>query len=396
MIAQLQKFLTLFGMALAIVQAAGCATAARLPVPKELGDRAQIPRFENIRFLGDSSPEEGNAIIQTKLEQSMKSRPDVWRRGRVIDVDFLIVSGGGGGGAYGAGLLSGWTESGKRPSFEVVTGVSTGALIAPFAFLGPKYDYALKEVYTTLSTKDLIEQRTIIGGLLGDAFASTAPLSAVIAKYVDKALLREIAKQHRKGRRLFVATTNLDAQKGVIWNLGKIAQQDSQQAVILFRRILLASAAIPGLFPPVRLKVDVDGRTLEELHVDGGVMEDAFFLPLKLPLDKVVKEAGLRMRRRMYVILNSRSESEWEAVSATTLSITERAVWTLMKSASAGSVYKLFTFANQNNIGFKFTSIPASFKGKPKELFDVSYQKDLFAVGRENGLHGGRWTSEPP
>lgn len=396
MMARLPKPLLLSQLALVIIQVAGCASAARLPVPEELSDRAQIPRFENVRFLGDSPPAIGQAIVQAKLEQSIRTRPKVWRRGRVIDVNFLIISGGGGGGAYGAGLLSGWSESGKRPAFEVVTGVSTGALIAPFAFLGPDHDDKLRKFYTTLSTKDLIEERSIVGAIFGDAFASTAPLRAVIAEYVDRQLLHDITEQHRQGRRLFVATTNLDSQKSVIWNLGKIAEQDSQEALVLFRQILLASTAIPGLFPPVRLNVDVEGKQHDELHVDGGVLEDAFFLPLKLPLDKVVKGAGLRMKRRMYIIRNARSQSEWQAVNPTTLSITERAVWTLMKSASLGSIYKLYSFASINKIEFKFTSIPASFKGKPKEMFDTEYQKKLYAAGREIGLRGGDWANSPP
>jgi Patatin-like phospholipase len=161
----------------------------------------------------------------------------------------LALSGGGEHGAFGAGLLNGWSESGRRPTFSMVTGISTGALMAPFAFLGSAYDQRLKALYTEMSFRGILSGNPVIG-LFGEGLYNTHPLQRLVAGQVDQTMLDDIAAAHRQGRRLFIVTTNLDAQRPVLWNMGAIAASGQPAALELFRKVLVASASIPGLFDP--------------------------------------------------------------------------------------------------------------------------------------------------
>ena len=191
------------------------------------------------------------------------------------EANFLALSGGGGDGAFGAGILCGWTAAGTRPRFKLVTGISTGALIAPFAFLGPEYDARLKEAYTTMSDKDIYTVTSVVTLVLNlgkiEAAASTKPLAELLERLIDENMLRAIAAEHNKGRRLLVGTTQLDAQRLVIWNMGAIAASYHPDALKLFRQVLRASASIPVAFNPVYIKVKAAGQEYDEMHVDGGV-----------------------------------------------------------------------------------------------------------------------------
>jgi predicted acylesterase/phospholipase RssA len=190
--------------------------------------------------------------------------------------DYLVLSGGGGNGAFGAGLLAGWTAHGSRPEFQIVSGVSTGALIAPFAFLGPAYDGTLRDVYTRYSTEDLVESRSLLSIVRGDAALSTARLRALIAHYLDDAVIAAIAAEGARGRSLFVGTTNLDAGRPVVWDITRIAAHGTPAARELIYDVILASTAIPGAFPPVMIQVEAHGLRYDEMHVDGGVTSQLF------------------------------------------------------------------------------------------------------------------------
>lgn len=288
------------------------------------------------------------------------------------------------------------TDGGKRLKFEVVTGVSTGALIAPFAFLGPEYDHTVKEVYTQTSTKDIVRKRGTLIGLASNALADTEPLQNLIASYVTMDFMAKIADEYNLGRRLFVGTTNLDAQRPVIWNMGEIASYGNEDALRLFRKVLLASAAIPAAFPPVRFAVEADGQSYDELHVDGGTTNNAFFLPLRVGLASYLKQLGLKVKLTMYVIRNSTSDPSWEPVEDKTLEIAKRSIATLIKSSTTGDLYKLYAFTQANNIGYRITSVPSSFKEKPNELFDPIFMSKLYAVGYEAGRNGVNWQTKPP
>ena len=193
---------------------------------------------------------------------------------------YLAISGGGDNGAFTAGLLNGWTAAGTRPEFKLVTGISTGGLIAPFAFLGPKYDATLKEFYTTISPKDVIEPRSVIKGVLSDAMANNAPLWKLTRKSVTEELLKEIAVEYAKGRFVMIGTADIDARRAILWDMGKIATYGGPKALDLFVSVMIASASLPAAFPPVMIDVEADGKHYQEMHVDGGVMAQVFAYPV--------------------------------------------------------------------------------------------------------------------
>jgi predicted acylesterase/phospholipase RssA len=376
---------------------AACAVEMREVVPPQLTDKAKVVGLESrpIRMWGDEAPAN---LVKGIAELENQRRSNGGRgttRGDEVE-SILVISGGGSDGAFGAGLLNGWTNNGKRPTFSVVTGVSTGALMAPFAFLGPRYDALLKEFYTQYSTDDILRP-TIIAGLFGGAaLTSSEPLANLIAKYVDRRLLSEIAAEHKKGRRLLVGTTNLDAERPVIWNMGEIASVGSDRSLALFRRVILASASIPGVFPPVLINVEAGGKVLQEMHVDGGTTDNAVLLPLTTNLKAIDRQLRIRARRRLYVIVNSHLNPEWKSVKPSTIDIASRSVITLIKQQTLSDVQKLYAFSSKNGLDYYLATVPDEFQEKPKEAFDKKYMTDLFNVGQRLGREGYKWMRKPP
>jgi predicted acylesterase/phospholipase RssA len=306
-------------------------------------------------------------------------------------VNFLAVSGGGDNGAYGAGFLNGWTASGTRPEFKVVTGVSTGALIAPFAFLGPKYDYVLERVYTTTAQRDIFKKRGIVSALFSDAMADTRPLASVISQYVTPQLLDEIAAEYDKGRLLLVGTTNLDTMEPVIWNMTAIAARKDPEAVALFSKILLASAAIPGAFPPVMIDVNLGGTHYQEMHVDGGTVAQLFLYPPSVS----VANAPQR-QRTAYIIRNARLDADWASTERRTMTIAMRAIDSLTRTQGIGDLYRVYATTQRDGVDFNLTFIPASFDVPHKEMFDTAYMQALYDVGLQAAKTGYRWQKAPP
>ena len=304
---------------------------------------------------------------------------------------FLAISGGGDNGAYGAGFINGWTASGTRPEFKVVTGISTGALIAPFAFLGPKYDYVLKQVYTTTSQKDIFKKRGLLKALMGEAMADTAPLAKVIETYVTREFLDEIAAENAKGRILLVGTTNLDSLEPVIWNMTAIAASKDPNAVSLFRRLLLASASIPGAFPPVMIDLTLDGKHYQEMHVDGGTMTQVFLYPPS------IRVANMPQRKRvLYVIRNARLDSDWASTDRRTMTIAMRAIESLTMTQGVGDLYRIYATTERDGIDFNLTFIPPTFSVTRKEQFDTEYMRALYDVGFEVAKADYHWEKYPP
>ena len=384
------------GSLIGLMLLAGCSAIPRNAVPESLTEDTNLISLENVRFFGDALPEDARQDVRKKVDQSVAGRPEEWNGDRIIDVNLLIITGGGPDGAFGAGLLNGMTDGKNRLEFEVVTGVSTGALIAPFAFLGPEYDSVIRDLYTKSSTKDIIQQKNALVGLFSNALADSKPLQDLIAKNITMEFMEKVAAEYKIGRRLFVGTTNLDAQRPVIWNMGEIASYNNKEALNLFRKVLLASASIPAAFPAVKFEVEANGQKFKELHVDGGVTNNAFFLPIRVGLGQYLKELGLQVRPTMYVIRNSSSAPAWEPVGNKTLEIAKRSIDTLVKSSTTGDLHKLYTFSQINDIGFRITSVPSSFKQKSKELFDPVYMGKLYEVGYKVGLNGVTWDTTPP
>ncbi|APG28989.1 patatin [Syntrophotalea acetylenivorans] len=308
----------------------------------------------------------------------------------------LAISGGGDNGAFGAGLLNGWTATGNRPEFKLVTGISTGALIAPFAFLGPQYDDTLKEVYTNISGQDIAKPRNILAAIFSDAMADNAPLWRLLEKHITREMLDAIAAEYlSRGRLLLVGTTDLDAQQPVIWNMTKIAASDDPKALKLFRTIMIASAAIPGAFPPVLIDVTVDGKHYQEMHVDGGATNQVFVYPPSIHIEEV--QAATHQRERMvYVIRNSRLDPEWSQVERRTLSIVGRAISSLIQTQGIGDLDRIYLIAKRDEADFNLAFIPATFDAPHEEEFDTEYMRQLFEVGYEMAAKGYPWHKAPP
>jgi len=383
---------------LALALASCGAMVSRNPVPLALETQAEVVGMgpTPVRFWGDQLPPNSDAMVKEKWAQTRANRPHLMAKGKRPIINFLALSGGGSDGAFGAGVLVGWTASGKRPEFDLVTGVSTGALTAPFAFLGPKYDQALKHVFTQSSTKDIAIMQPVRGLLGGDSLASNAPLAKVIAHYIDEGFLREVAEEHRKGRRLLIGTTNLDAERPVIWDMGRIATSGSPDALQLFRTVLLASAAIPAVFPPGFIKVAVEGAVYDEMHVDGGTTREVFLVPTQFMASRVDGGLGINPIRRAYIIRNGHVAPEYKAVKARTLSIAGRAVSSLIKSQGVGDLYELYVFAKKNGIDYNLAYIPGDFIDTSTSSFDEVYMTKLYDLGFSLAQAGYPWKKVPP
>jgi len=309
---------------------------------------------------------------------------------------YLAISGGGDNGAFGAGLLDGWTKAGTRPSFKLVTGVSTGALIAPFAFLGSAYDERLKAIYTSITLEDIARQRWIFDVFFGDAMADTTPLAELVEKAVTQEVLDAIAAEYGKGRILLVGTVNLDARRAVIWNVTKIAATHRPDALSLVHKILLASAAIPGTFPPVMIDVEENGKPYQEMHVDGGTATQVFVYPAASDLAKLSRENDAARERTLYVIRNARLDPEWAQVERRTLPIALRAISCLIQYQGIGDLYRIYTIARRDRVDYRLAYIPASFQTPHTKDFDTPYMKALYELAYDTAARGEEWETHPP
>jgi hypothetical protein len=376
----------------------GCATTPqRLPaVPQELSAKAEIPGMPGVRYVagGDMSGLTRDAVDSLRKEQAWRAKQGL--TGPLPPAVYLAISGGGDNGAYSAGLLNGWTAAGTRPEFRLVTGISTGALIAPFAFLGPKYDATLKEVYTTIAPKDILIARSMIAGVLSDAMADNAPLWVLTRKSVTAEFLREVAAEYAKGRFLLVGTTDLDARRGIIWDMGKIASYGTPQALDLFISIMIASASIPAGFPPAMIDVEVDGKRYQEMHVDGGTTAQVFVYPASIRIRDQAAAAGVTRERRLYVIRNARLDPDWAHTERSTMTIAGRAIASLIHTQGIGDLYRIYATAQRDGVDFNLTFIPSSFNHPHKEEFDNDYMRALYDTGYSLAVKGLPWAKTPP
>jgi predicted acylesterase/phospholipase RssA len=386
----------LIATALLLIQ--GCVTTERLSaVPHELTSKAEIPGMQGVRYsIGGDDVSELTKVVLDALHREQELMAKQGRKGPLPHAHFLAISGGGDNGAYTAGLLNGWTATGKRPEFKLVTGISTGALIAPFAFLGTKYDATLKQVYTTISPKDVLISRNLFMGVLGDAMADNKPLWELTRKSVNEALLKEIAAEYAKGRFLLVLTADLDARRPVIWDMGKIASYGGPKALDLFVSVMIASASIPVGFPPVLIDVEAEGKKYQEMHVDGGVMAQVFAYPAAIQVRGGATAAGFTRERTLYVVRNSRLDTEWAQVERKTLSIAGRAVASLIHTQGIGDLYRIYATTQRDGVDFNLAFIPPTFSAPHKEEFDNEYMRKLYDVGYDFAAKGAAWAKVPP
>jgi len=383
-------------VALSMLTACSAPTRTAAVPASEEEDAITVDGMTGIRYWGDETTPEMIRDAKDAFDREVAARNAAGERGPLPPANFLAISGGGENGAFGAGLLVGWTAHGDRPSFKAVTGVSTGALIAPFAFLGPAYDEQLKTVYTTISGKDILEQRSFLAAVWNDAMADNAPLKQTVAKFVDQKLLDAIAVEYAKGRLLLIGTTNLDARRPVIWNVGAIAASGNPNALALVRQILVASAAIPGAFPPTMINVEVDGKPFQEMHVDGGATSQVFVYPPNLNIAQLSRENNITRQRRVYVIRNARLDPDWAQVDRQTLGIAGRSISSLIQTQGIGDLYRIYVQTQRDHIDFNLAYIPSSFNVPLPAPFDNHYMNELFNLGYSMGAKGYPWTKVPP
>jgi len=373
----------------------GCGALPRHAIPKDKLEAAQIPGISDARFWGDVH----NPRIETAFVQSIERERvamGLSSAAELPDAHFLALSGGGSNGAFGAGLLCGWTRHGDRPTFKVVTGISTGALIAPFAFIGPEYDDVLREVYTKVNTSEIATTRNLIDGLLGEGMADTTPLHHLVDKYVTQEVMEKVARASLEGRILIIGTTHMDAQRPVIWSMGRIARSGHPDALKLFRKVLIASAAIPGAFPPVMIDVEADGQRYDEMHSDGGVCSQVFLYPASFSFKAIDADLHTHRTRHVYVIRNAQMAASYQDVPRRTLPIAARAVDTLIKTQGIGDLYRIYLGCKRDGLDYRLAFIPPDFTAESKEAFDPEYMTKLFDLGDRLGSDGYPWQEAPP
>lgn len=372
-----------------------CASPPRRthPMPEELSGQIQVFDQSRIRTWGDEPPKEYNQLIgAARKSDPLKQVAEHFQMAPY----FLSISGGGANGAYGAGVIVGWTKSGRRPQFSIVTGVSTGALIAPFAFLGPEYDWVLEEVYNFHGTEDLVSMRSIVTSIFSDAFFDSTPLKKRIENYITMDEMQAIAAEYRRGRRLFIGTTDMDALRPVVWNIGMIAEQGTPEALALIRRLILASASIPVVFPPVVINLPHEGKVLQELHADGGVTNQVFLFPPDLDWTGFAAHFDITQKPDLYIIRNDKMSATFEFTPAKLIPLAKRSIASLVRTQGIGDLFRLYVTAQMNDFGYFLAHVPNDFHMATDELFDPDYMRPLFQIGYQHGLQGGCWRSTPP
>lgn len=371
----------------------GCSSLERKSaVPAQSLTKAQIPGLPSVRYLISTQ-----AGVDAMVNDVIALEKSWGKNAFAGDANYLALSGGGDDGAFGAGLLVGWTKQGSRPSFNLVTGISTGALIAPFAYLGKDYDPILQEVYTSIKPDDVYLERSILSGIFSDGLADSSPLYQLISKYVDANLLKKIAHEYEtNGRWLLIGTTNIDAGQPVIWNMGRIASMNTPASLELFRRIMLASASIPGAFPPVMFDFLLDEQVFQEMHVDGGASTQVFLYPPSAAVK--AKELGIQRRanRQVFIIRNSRLDPRWNETERRTLSVAGRAISQLIQTQGIGDLYRIYNTAINDQLGFNLAYIGSDFNEPHNEEFDTKYMNALFQYGYAQAIKGYPWSKHPP
>ena len=372
----------------------GCASAPeRNPITEEAYPDALVLGMSGLRYWGDEEMPLGENIPDNITVEELQ---DILPALVNTEMDFLAISGGGANGAFAAGLLNAWTDSGTRPEFNIVTGISTGALIAPFAYLGPDYDHLLTEFYTKYSTDDLVEERgwlrTILGG---EAGYDTEGLQEKLAEYFDEDVMRAIAAEYKRGRILLIGTTNLDASRPVNWNIGAIASSGKPGALQLIRDVILASASIPIAFPPVMIDVVADGVEYDEMHTDGGVSRQSFIFYMASPED-TFEQLGVVGQPDVYIIRNSKLEPTWRQVDRKVLAIGGRSASAMVHTQGIGDLYREFLGARKYGFDFNLAYIPRDFDAQSNELFDVEYMRKLYQLAYDLAINGYDWKEYPP
>jgi hypothetical protein len=378
----------------------GCGSLPRNGVPPQLMSEAVIPGMPNVRAsagLPSAVMEQDKAL---SFEQESVDDFPVNAEGIVL-YPHLALSGGGANGAFGAGFLNGWSSTGTRPVFKVVTGVSTGALMAPFAFLGQPGDAALHEFYTTTQSRDIFaigEFVAIVQQLLfGEGIADTSPLVGLLERHVDEAFLQEVARAHLSGRRLYIGTVDLDSQAFIVWNMGLIASSSHPDALSLFRKVMLASASIPIAFSPVFFDVEANGVRYDEMHVDGAVAANVFYGGGLFSSSDLRRKSGReKSREDIFVIHNGQLAPDKATTRRAITSIAWRSFQAASTSAVVGDLFKIYAQSLREGSEYHWITIDENVELTSNETFDPVAMKKLYDIGYAAALAGPVWNRLPP
>ena len=351
-----------------------------------------------VTFRGDPPPAPMNGLHRVEVTASGTPEPaDVVAASTGKVKHALAISGGGMYGAFPAGFLKGWTESGDRPIFDVVTGISTGSLVAPFAFLGSNYDALLEREFTQTHRRDIYRPRIVLAPLLSDSIADPAPLRHKIASQITPEILGRIALAHQEGRRLYVGTTNLDARQLVVWDIGAIASGNAPGRLELVRKVILASCAVPGFFPPVAIDVDVDGRRYTELHGDGGVTASLFLQPEMLGEPSKIKAPPGAERTEIRVLVSGKLDAPTGSVRRSFLSVSTDALRGVLQAQQDGDLMQVYNVAKEYDADFGVAAVPADLPVNGTAVdFDPKPMGLLFAAGRRAATSPKPWLPSPP
>jgi hypothetical protein len=375
-----------------------CSSLERgAPMPPEVADNVTVLGLQNARFWPDT---QGEALLREGVQALARERAAAGSadgaNGGLPPAYFLAISGGGDDGAFGAGLLCGWSDSGRMPPFKLVTGVSTGAMIAPFAFLGRSYSDRLRTMYTSIKPDDILEERGLVGAIFGEALTDTTPLFRLISRYTDEQMLGDIAREYAKGRLLLIGTTSLDEQRPIIWNIGAIAASGRPGSLELVHKILLASAAVPGAFPPVMIDVEAGGQRYQEMNVDGGAVVQTFLYPPDIGLRVDLRSAEHTRRRHAYIIRNGRLDPDWASVDRRFMTIVGRAISTMIHYSGYNDILRIYATTKRDGVDYNLAYIETDFPQIKHEQFDPTYLRALFTYGYDKGKRGPVWHKTPP
>src|SRR5712664_2754880 len=358
---------------------AGCSSLPRTPYTAPDAASSTVLDLGGLRVYAD---EPASTFLKTNV--SFRAGP----------LSYLALSGGGADGAYGAGVLNGWTAAGTRPEFSAVSGVSTGGLIAPFAFLGPAYDATLRDVYTSGIAESLLDTPSILNALFGSGLFGNTRLRELVARYVDQNMLAAIAEEHAKGRDLLIVTADLDTQRTAIWDMGRIDEIRTPQALSLFRDVMAASASIPVVFPPMMIDVESNGNHFQEMHVDGGVTAPVLTLPEAFILRNGAFGRGVRIN--IYILINNKVERDFQLVPNSTIDIAARTSAAVTKTQIRSVLHETYDFARRNNFGFNLTYIHKNLPSPTSFGFEAGYMRSLYQYGYDKAKTGDFWAKSPP
>jgi len=375
----------------------GCAHT-RHAVPESLVGKAVVLGMPEMRYYTDKP---ASLFMRQSLADSFKEegRSDYLVDG-IKTYPALIVGGGVSNSAYGIGLLKGWSEAGSRPVFKIVTGYSSGSLIALATFLGKKDEDRFADLFTSISTKDVVRRRNVFALLFKDSLYTSTLFAKKINDIVDADLLAHVAEEHRKGRRLYVGTTNLDAQEFVIWDMGALASQGGAASVKMFRKIILASCSFSAMLPPVFFQVEAGGKRYDEMHADGGVIGGIFYIyHLMEGAGSSAPFSGIDLKgfkTRLYILNLCYMSPHSKQVEDNLTAIISRTIETNGAAKMSGDTYRMYAYAKERGWDYNLAYIPEDFTPHQKEIFDKAEMKRLFKRGYDDAIHGVKWHKAPP